>query len=171
MYKRQKEDWSVVEGAIPRIVSDEMFDEVNKMLRVEARGIEKSTKKRKKNLFICPYCGRKLMNSSAVCTPKLLCPKRRMVRTGECQQIFMLKSEAQDKVLEITKEICRTLIQEEELKKASKDKRKVKMCIRDSDDMAGYYQKMEQAGKKEDNGIVSLADFMAVFFKRLRADR
>lgn len=38
---------------------------------------------------------------------------------------FMLKSEAQDKVLEITKEICRTLIQEEELKKASKDKRKV----------------------------------------------
>ena len=123
--KRNKEDWSVVEGAIPRIVSDEMFYEVNKMLRVEARGIEKSTKKRKKNLFICPYCGRKLMNSSAVCTPKLLCPKRRMVRTGECQQIFMLKSEAQDKVLEITKEICRTLIQEEELKKASKDKRKV----------------------------------------------
>ena len=55
----------------------------------------------------------------------VLCPKRRMVRTGECQQIFMLKSEAQDKVLEITKEICRTLIQEEELKKASKDKRKV----------------------------------------------
>ena len=40
-----------------------------------------------------------------------------------------------------------------------------------NDDMAGYYQKMEQAGKKEDNGIVSLADFMAVFFKRLRADR
>ncbi len=37
----------------------------------------------------------------------------------------MLKSEAQDKVLEITKEICRTLIQEEELKRASKDKRKV----------------------------------------------
>lgn len=107
------------------VASDEMFDEVNKMLRVEARGIEKSTKKRKKNLFICPYCGRKLMNSSAVCTPKLLCPKRRMVRTGECQQIFMLKSEAQDKVLEITKEICRTLIQEEELKRASKDKRKV----------------------------------------------
>lgn len=104
---------------------DVVVDEVNKMLRVEARGIEKSTKKRKKNLFICPYCGRKLMNSSAVCTPKLLCPKRRMVRTGECQQIFMLKSEAQDKVLEITKEICRTLIQEEELKKASKDKRKV----------------------------------------------
>ncbi len=94
--KRNKEDWSVVEGAIPRIVSDEMFDEVNKMLRVEARGIEKSTKKRKKNLFIC-----------------------------QCQQIFMLKSEAQDKVLEITKEICRTLIQEEELKRASKDKRKV----------------------------------------------
>ena len=28
--KRNKEDWSVVEGAIPRIVSDEMFDEVNK---------------------------------------------------------------------------------------------------------------------------------------------
>lgn len=51
--------------------------------------------------------------------------KTQMVRTGECQQIFMLKSEAQDKVLEITKEICRTLIQEEELKRASKDKRKV----------------------------------------------
>ena len=49
--KRNKEDWSVVEGAIPRIVSDEMFDEVNKMLRVEARGIEKSTKKRKKKSF------------------------------------------------------------------------------------------------------------------------
>ena len=31
--KRNKEDWSVVEGAIPRIVSDEMFDEVNKMLK------------------------------------------------------------------------------------------------------------------------------------------
>lgn len=29
----------------------------------------------------------------------------------------MPKSEAQDKVLEITKEICRTLIQEEELKR------------------------------------------------------
>ena len=100
-------------------------DNISGRVRVEARGIEKSTKKRKKNLFICPYCGRKLMNSSAVCTPKLLCPKRRMVRTGECQQIFMLKSEAQDKVLEITKEICRTLIQEEELKRASKDKRKV----------------------------------------------
>ena len=40
-----------------------------------------------------------------------------------------------------------------------------------NDDMAGYYQKMEQAGQKEDNGIVSLADFMAVFFRRLRADR
>ena len=44
-------------------------------------------------------------------------------------------------------------------------------CETANDDMAGYYQKMEQAGKKEDNGIVSLADFMAVFFKRLRADR
>ena len=40
-----------------------------------------------------------------------------------------------------------------------------------NDDMAGYYQKMEQAGQKEDNGIVSLADFMAVFFRRLRANR
>lgn len=50
--KRNKEDWSVVEGAIPRIVSDEMFDEVNKMLRVEARGIEKSTKKRKKIFYL-----------------------------------------------------------------------------------------------------------------------
>ena len=40
-----------------------------------------------------------------------------------------------------------------------------------NDDMAGYYQKMEQAGDKEEGSIVSLADFMAVFFKRLRADR
>ena len=31
------------------------------------------------------------------------------------------------------------------------------------DDMAGYYQKMEQAGKKEDNGIVSLADLWQYF--------
>lgn len=105
-------------------VSKNQLRQITKGMQIQL-GIEKSTKKRKKNLFICPYCGRKLMNSSAVCTPKLLCPKRRMVRTGECQQIFMLKSEAQDKVLEITKEICRTLIQEEELKRASKDKRKV----------------------------------------------
>ncbi len=40
-----------------------------------------------------------------------------------------------------------------------------------NDDMDGYYQKMEQAGDKEEGNIVSLADFMAVFFKRLRADR
>ena len=40
-----------------------------------------------------------------------------------------------------------------------------------NDDMAGYYQKMEQAGDEEEGSIVSLADFMAVFFKRLRADR
>lgn len=123
--KLDKEDWSYIEGAIPRIVSDEMFDEANEMLRVECRCGKKNTKNRKNNLFICPYCGRKLTNYSAVCTPKLLCPKRRLVRDGECQQVFMLKSEAQDKVLEITKEICKTLIQEEELKKKSKDKRKV----------------------------------------------
>lgn len=40
-----------------------------------------------------------------------------------------------------------------------------------NNDMAGYYQKMEQAGDKEDGGIVSLTDFISVFFKRLRADR
>ena len=40
-----------------------------------------------------------------------------------------------------------------------------------NDDMAGYYQKMEQAGDKEEGGIVSLTDFISVFFKRLRADR
>lgn len=39
--KRNKEDWSVVEGAIPRIVSDEMFDEANKLIQTEARGIER----------------------------------------------------------------------------------------------------------------------------------
>ena len=124
--KRNKEDWSTVYGAIPRIVSDEMFDEANKMIQTEARGVEKGTRKSKVNLFICPYCGRKLSNSGGERNnPKLLCPKRRMVRNGECQQVFMLKLEAQDKVLEITKEICRTLIQEEELKKVSKGKRKV----------------------------------------------
>ena len=32
--KRNKEDWSVVEGAIPRIVSDEMFAEANKRIQV-----------------------------------------------------------------------------------------------------------------------------------------
>ena len=36
-----------------------------------------------------------------------------------------------------------------------------------NDDMAGYYQKMEQAGDKEEGGIVSLTDFISVFFKRL----
>lgn len=123
--KRNKEDWSVVEGAIPRIVSDEMFAEANKRIQVEARGGEKNTKNRKNNLFICPYCGRKLINSSTAGTPKLLCPKRRMVRTGECQQIFMPRAEAQEKVLEVTKEICKTLIREEELKNAAKDNRKV----------------------------------------------
>ena len=39
--KRNKEDWSVVEGAIPRIVSDEMFDEVNKMLRLKPEGLKR----------------------------------------------------------------------------------------------------------------------------------
>lgn len=124
--KRDKKDWSIVENAIPRIVSDEVFNEANERIMSQSRGVEKGKKKSQINLFICPYCGRKLVNSGALkYNPKLICPKRRMLRESECQKIIMLRSEAQDKVLEITKEICNTLIQDEELKTVSKNEEKV----------------------------------------------
>lgn len=120
MKKTKPEDWSIVEGAIPQIVSKEIFDKANKLIGYET-SVSRSMKGRKKNLFVCPYCGRKLAYSSTY-RPKLICKKRSLLTETICSNIFMLRSEAQDKVLGLVKEICRTLIEQHELQKADAEK-------------------------------------------------
>ena len=103
--KRDREDWSVVDGGIPAIISRDLFERAKitcQPKRQEQRHIKK------KNLFECPYCGRKLGRTQYA--SKYVCRVRNMDEDRPCSRIMMSVEEAEKAVLDTINETCRMLL-------------------------------------------------------------
>ena len=107
--KRDREDWSVIDGGIPAIISRDLFERAKitcQPKRHEQRHIKK------KNLFECPYCGRKLGRTQYA--SKYVCRVRNMDEDRPCSRIMMSVEEAEKAVLDTINEACRMLLSEME---------------------------------------------------------
>lgn len=96
LVKRNRKDWSVVEGGVPAIISKETFEEAQRFTRAADK---RPIPLRKHNLFECPYCGRKLQRRRYKTSIHLICPVRDMVRDSLCYKVMMPLENAEESVL------------------------------------------------------------------------
>ena len=99
--KRDKMEWSVVEGGLPQIITRELFEKANAAIRSKKRALHSS---KSANLFICPYCRRKLQ-----CSRKdgyYTCKVRTMDRSKPCAKIHLKRKKAEEIVLGSVQDAC-----------------------------------------------------------------
>ena len=108
--KRSREEWSVVEGGIPAIISRDLFERAKITCKP---GRREQTSGKHKNLFECPYCGRKLRKTRYA--SKYVCPVRNMDKDRPCGRIMMPVEEAEKASLDTINESCRMLLSEREM--------------------------------------------------------
>ena len=95
LIKHDREEWSVVPDAVPVIISRSEFEEAN---RIRRKIKNQERKKGCRNLFVCPYCERKLCKTGLV-SPKYVCSKRNLVTESECERICMPVEYAEELVV------------------------------------------------------------------------
>lgn len=102
--KLDHSEWSIVPDGIPAIISRETFEAANSMRRrikkVSCFNNSSCHNNRKVNLFVCPYCERKLIHTRHQ-SSKYVCEKRRLVRESECNKVYMLTEQAEKAVLDV----------------------------------------------------------------------
>ena len=108
--KRSREEWSVVEGGIPAIISRDLFERAKITCKP---GRREQNRGKHKNLFECPYCGRKLRKTRYA--SKYVCPVRNMDKDRPCGRIMMPVEEAEKALLDTINESCRMLLSEREM--------------------------------------------------------
>lgn len=163
MKKRDRSKWSMVPGGVPAIISRETFEQANsKRIRKES---QTERKKSRTNLFICPYCGRKLRFSGSVLTSaKYVCDKRNMLNESECQQIFMPKDIAERMVLDaVNDEVALRL---DFLEKESSGNRPADKAERQIAELSAEYERIEESGlsdyTKYRSGIYSKEEYLKI---------
>jgi DNA invertase Pin-like site-specific DNA recombinase len=132
--EKSREEWSIVEDGVPRIISDEIFEKANRTITGSKRG-KQDTRKKKVNLYVCPYCGRKISKHGAA-SRKMWCRNRYSGVSAECGQVSMTEEKAQEAVLSIVREACRMQIEERELARtasvdAAKEQKAILLGLKD----------------------------------------
>ena len=100
-----RENWNVIEDAVPVIIEAEEFDRVNKL---KTYPTTKMKEKPEKNLFVCPYCGRKLAKTSA--EGRYICQVRKVKSHTDCIMPSMQVQTAKDLTLRTVKDIALIVI-------------------------------------------------------------
>jgi len=101
MCNNKRSDWIIVEDTHEAIISENVFQEANTALASRVRVVNRNTNwKKSGNLFVCGCCGRKLQKSKGK-DIYLYCQKARYMPDGECGNIHVDISTAQNSVLAI----------------------------------------------------------------------
>ena len=163
MKKRDRSKWSIVPDGVPAIISREVFEQANR-----SRPRTKPPKGRKKsrtNLFICPYCGRKLsLSGSALASAKYICGKRNMLNESECQQIFMPKDVAEKMVLDAVNDEASLRL--DLLEKESSGNRMAGKAEKQIAELSAEYERIEENSlsdyTKYRSGIYSKEEYLKI---------
>lgn len=139
-----RKDWTVVEGGVPRIISDEVFAMAND-LHNKVYGERKH--KKDVNLFKCAYCGRRLVVTYRE-NGHYICRIRNYENETECRKVFINQQEVQDSVLAVVNKISRLLI-DNKMKSQSKTFKK-------ADELSIKMQEIQKEADSLQNNVVSL---------------
>lgn len=107
--RRKRDDWSIVDGAVPAIVSMEDFQKVQGILG--SRRKSKSaygSQKRGENLFTCGYCGRKLTNGAW--HKDYICRMHNIGGNIRCKESRIKQEKAHQMVLQTVREFADLLL-------------------------------------------------------------
>lgn len=100
MVNNKKSDWIVVDNTHEAIISRELFEEANGALSGRAKAFNRNTNwKASGNLFVCGFCGRKLLKSSGRET-YLYCQKAKYLEDTDCSRIHEDLEKIQQKVVD-----------------------------------------------------------------------
>lgn len=103
LVKKSREEWQVVENAIPRIISDEIFFEVAKRYKANYKSHKKHTGK---NVFCCAYCGKKLRKLKG----QYICPTGRVDAESKCTDIKVSQDVLERSTILTVQDICRLVL-------------------------------------------------------------
>lgn len=113
--KKSRDEWTIVEGVIPSIISKEQFEKVRHKLSEHRGGKPQGKNTNPPNLFRCGYCGRALAKGSK---GKLLyCTMRSRGGDERCRLSRIHTSKVQEMVLEVVKEHVALLVEKVEVAK------------------------------------------------------
>ena len=107
-------DWIIVEGTHEGIISKEDFILANESLKNRIKTINKNTSSKNNNLFVCGNCGLKLQKSSGK-DKYLYCLTGKRDTQSQCSNININKSLAEDKVLDIVKNMVNVFVEKENI--------------------------------------------------------
>ena len=96
--------WSVSKGAVPAIVSEELFKAANANFPVSHK---KHKATGKVNLFVCGYCGKKLYSEKG---KKYACKYWYKADNTNCQKVKISTEKAKQSVLETVKAACQLML-------------------------------------------------------------
>lgn len=115
-----REKWNVIDGAVPAIVSEELFEAANAN-RKPPRNTH--TAERETNLFVCAHCGRKLVKTSP--NGRYVCPVRKVKSHTVCGTVDLKVGKARTMVLQTVKELAIAIIRSRDYY-AESEKRRLK---------------------------------------------
>ena len=102
-----REDWIVVPNTHEAIISDEVFQDVQRILKSRQRGHNLTTGGyRKSSIFVCGYCGRRLQKRIGSADNYLCCPKASTVKGIPCELIHASASKLESAILSLFHMLC-----------------------------------------------------------------
>ena len=154
-----RENWTVVDGAIPAIVDDELFAAAN-----AGRDRHYGTRPERSgtNLFVCGHCGRRLMKTSQ--NGHYICPVQKVKSHTDCGMVEMKVEKAQMLTLQTAKDIALVVIGNREYYDRQ-EKQRIREIDMQTKALEEEKARLEQCvlSSYEDyhNGNVSKEDYMA----------
>lgn len=107
--KKSRDEWQIIDGGIPRIISDEVFEQIAKKYKSTDKV---GAKLAKNNFFYCPNCGRKLKASGKT----YICSTGIYDTESQCVSMRVSKKVIEGCVLSVAKSACKLVLDERALK-------------------------------------------------------
>lgn len=109
-----RDQWTVVENAHEAIVTEETFLASRRAMQARIRTVNQNTAgRRKENLYVCGYCGRRLQKSGGR-VAYLVCPKARDVPGAPCAEIHEDRALLQENTLSVVRSMACAMLEKSE---------------------------------------------------------
>lgn len=119
MRKLHRDQWTVIDGAHEAIISEATFQAARQAMQSRIRTVNQNTAgRRKDNLYVCGYCGRKLQKSGGK-ELSMVCPKARNVLGTPCAQIHENLAKLQENTLLVVRAMASAMLEKSEKHKLS----------------------------------------------------
>ena len=125
--RKDPSKWSVTKGAVPAIISEELFKAANANFPIKPRKLGKTGKI---NLFICGHCGHKVHNEFG---KMYACRRMYITDNTNCKKVKVLSNKAEQAVPETVKDACRLMLDRYEIiqKKEKNSKDGIRISIKE----------------------------------------